>query len=194
MAQEVLMLVTIAIIGFLAGSIVTWQLRQMDREPRLWDTTKSHEVPRSAQATAPQPPPQEGGGSTASASRPSPNRRSSAPAGILRITRGLGVGRTHLIRSSETITLGRGDDVDVRIIEQGVSRLHAQITHSTDPTATNEFAIIDYSRNGTFLNGRRVNAVSSLQSGDIIQVGTTVLQFQRVRMRQQGQASAIAAG
>lgn len=182
MSQDVLLFVTIGIISFLAGSIVTWQiLRSIDQKP-LWDTTQSQEIPRSAQATAPHHAQGAQQAVTRTpASRSRTGRQSSAPVGVLRIVRGAGAGQTYLIRPAATITLGRSDDADIKIDSDGVSRLHAQITHSTDPTTTNEFAIIDYSRNGTFVNDRPVNAVASLHEGDTIKVDSTVLQFLRVR-------------
>lgn len=177
----VLLFVTIGIISFLAGSIVTWQvLRSIEHKP-LWDTTKSQKIPRSAQATAPQQAQDAQQIRRRPATRRRDSRHSSAPVGVLRIIRGVGAGHTYLIRPAATITLGRSDDADIKIDSEGVSRLHAQITHSTDPTTPNEFAIIDYSRNGTFVNDRPVNAVASLQEGDTIKVDTTVLQFLRVR-------------
>lgn len=177
----VLLFVTIGIISFLAGSIVTWQiLRSIEQKP-LWDTTKSKEIPRSAQATAPHRAERVQQVARAPTSRRHSGRQSSAPVGVLRVIRGEGTGQTYLIRPAATVTLGRSDDADIKIDSQGVSRLHAQITHSTDPTTPNEFAIIDYSRNGTFVNDRPVNAVASLQEGDTVKVDSTVLQFLRVR-------------
>lgn len=184
MSPEVLLFVTVGVIGFLAGSIVTWQLRRvLEHRPTLWDTTRWHEIPQSAQATAPHPFHE--GERKPAVQQPKPRRRpgrsSSAPVGVLRVIKGMGEGQTFLIRPAATITLGRSDDADIRINSEGVSRLHAQITHSTDPTTTSEFAIIDYSRNGTFVNDRAVNAVASLQEGDVIQIDSTAIQFLRVR-------------
>ncbi|GEM_PF-3478811 len=169
-----------ALIGFIAGSLVTWQLRQeADRKPATWDTTDAQRLLRSVQATAPQvvanllrrsrgqPRPREG--------------RRSAPVAVLRATRGLHQGETFLIRRHSTLTIGRADDADIRLDEEGVSRFHAQITHRPDPSGAAEFAIIDYSRNGTLLNGRPIKAVASLEDGDLIQVGSTTLVFQKVR-------------
>ncbi|MDQ7029390.1 MAG: FHA domain-containing protein [Ardenticatenia bacterium] len=169
-----------ALIGFIAGSLVTWQLRQeADRQPHTWDTTETQRLLRSVQATAPQVVANLLRRSKAS---PSPGRaRRSAPVAVLRSTRGLHQGETFLIRSLSTLTIGRADDADVVLDEEGVSRFHAQITHRPDPRGTAEFTIIDYSRNGTLLNGRPIKAVASLEDGDIIQVGSTTLVFQKVR-------------
>lgn len=179
--SPVLLFVTIGIISFLAGSIVTWQVLRSIEHKQLWDTTKSQEIPRSVQATAPHHAQDARHDTRMPASVRRTNRHSSAPVGVLRIVRGPRAGQTFLIRPAATVTLGRSDDSDIKIESEGVSRLHAQITHSTDPTTPNEFAIIDYSRNGTFVNDRPVNAVASLHEGDTIKVDSTVLQFLRVR-------------
>ncbi|MFC0452382.1 FHA domain-containing protein [Rhodococcus jostii] len=73
------------------------------------------------------------------------------------------------------VTVGRSHRSDVALTwDRTVSRLHAAIewrdTH---------WSIIDdgLSRNGTFVNGERLAGRRQLRSGDIIQVGTTVMTF-----------------
>lgn len=71
---------------------------------------------------------------------------------------------------TEPLILGRADGVDVQLAVDGVSRKHAKITRSGD-----ELTLIDLgAKNGTFLNGRRVD-VSPLRAGDRIQIGQAVL-------------------
>jgi len=163
------------------GSLVTWQLRGPEEQKSPgWDTTSLQRWLDKLQATAPQV--------VASLRRPAAQAnartagRRSAPVAVLRATNGLRQGETFLLRPMGTLTIGRAEDADIVLNEEGVSRFHAQITHHFDPTsAAAEFALIDYSRNGTLLNGRPVNAVASLQDGDLIQVGSTTFVFQRVR-------------
>ena len=71
-------------------------------------------------------------------------------------------------------TVGRGDGVDIRIDDEGVSRRHAQFSWGDDGTVR----LVDLgSPNGTFVNGRRIE-VRPLVDGDRIQVGSlTTLQF-----------------
>jgi len=79
---------------------------------------------------------------------------------------GQGVGSVFRLSHAET-TIGRGVSADIRINEDGVSRLHAKVVREHDGTAK----IIDLnSTNGTYVNGRRVD-VESLREGDRIRVG-----------------------
>ena len=79
----------------------------------------------------------------------------------------------------EEVSLGRAIEADVRINDTKVSRLHARIRSVTDPeTGRTDFVLEDLeSRNGTFLNGRRV-CEEELQSGDKIMVGDHILRFE----------------
>ena len=87
---------------------------------------------------------------------------------------GDGVPRMVVIRQPEVV-LGRSDDVDVRVDARGISRRHAKVVIAAD-TAT----VVDLdSKNGTFVNGKRVD-VSPLREGDDIAVGpVAVFQFTR---------------
>ncbi|MCR4316023.1 MAG: FHA domain-containing protein [Planctomycetes bacterium] len=69
--------------------------------------------------------------------------------------------------------IGRGDDADIKIEEPVASRKHCQI----EPTVDGFFKIVDLqSRNGTYLNGRKISS-SVLREGDVIKVGETTLAF-----------------
>jgi two-component system NtrC family sensor kinase len=71
------------------------------------------------------------------------------------------------------LQIGRGLGADIRILDTEVSRLHASI-HCLDGTwLVNDAG----SSNGTFLNGKPVEAVTPLHDGDQIQLGRTVLLF-----------------
>jgi len=74
-----------------------------------------------------------------------------------------------------TRTLGRRAQTDVAITwDPQVSGLHAEL-HSLG----GEWAIVDdgLSRNGTYLNGQRVNGRQRLRGGDRIRVGRTTLAY-----------------
>ncbi len=84
----------------------------------------------------------------------------------LTVLSGQAVGKVFRLTVGET-SLGRGTTADVRINEDGVSRLHAKIMREPDGTAK----IMDLnSTNGTYVNGRRVE-IESLREGDRIRVG-----------------------
>lgn len=71
-------------------------------------------------------------------------------------------------------TVGRGQENDLVLRDQWISRNHA-ILQSTD---TGEFYLIDLgSRNGTFVNGRRVSIPVTLHNGDLITFGKTEVHY-----------------
>ncbi len=66
--------------------------------------------------------------------------------------------------------LGRGEGATVRLGDLASSKSHAHLVHDASG-----WRLVDLdSRNGTFVNGERVQQVP-LQSGDRIQIGTTVM-------------------
>jgi pSer/pThr/pTyr-binding forkhead associated (FHA) protein len=90
----------------------------------------------------------------------------------LEVTAGTTKGTRYELRKVGT-TIGRGEKVDVRVLDEGVSRWHATLVYTH-----NEFRISDASANGTFLNGSRVKEYA-VRNGDKILVGETVLVFQK---------------
>jgi signal transduction histidine kinase/CheY-like chemotaxis protein len=86
-----------------------------------------------------------------------------------------GCARGARFRVSESATIGRSPDATIMLDDAEISRLHARISR-TDPGA---FLLEDLgSRNGTFVNGTRVNR-RLLALGDKIRVGPqTVLELQ----------------
>lgn len=92
--------------------------------------------------------------------------------GCLTVTRGAALGTTYKIET--TLVLGRGNDSDVDLSEDGISRRHCRLWRADDAT----FLIQDLqSRNGTWVNGQRIDK-AKLKDGDQIQVGrSTCLRF-----------------
>jgi two-component system, cell cycle response regulator len=82
-------------------------------------------------------------------------------------------GKLHKLQPVETI-VGRNADAGIRVLDPGVSRAHAKVVRGTDGLVS----IVDLgSRNGTKVNGKRVDT-RVLADGDKIKVGgTTVLMF-----------------
>ncbi len=70
------------------------------------------------------------------------------------------------------VTLGR-EDSDVNIPDAQASRRHAQLARQGAGWVISDLG----STNGTFVNGVRVTGAQSLQSGDRIRIGTSVLVF-----------------
>jgi diguanylate cyclase (GGDEF)-like protein len=78
----------------------------------------------------------------------------------------------------EDVILGRALEADVRVNDTQVSRQHARITAVREEAKKQtDYVLHDLdSRNGTFLNGRRVRR-EILENGDKIRVGETILRF-----------------
>lgn len=84
------------------------------------------------------------------------------------------IGDRHFPLVGKTFSLGRAKDNNVVFISPKVSRRHA-LVHAQGGS---EFSLVDLgSSNGTHLNGRRVIQPTSLQHGDVIQIGEQSLTF-----------------
>lgn len=71
-------------------------------------------------------------------------------------------------------TIGRSDDNNFVLPDRWISRSHAMLQRME----SGEFYLIDLgSRNGTFVNGRRVSVPVTLSNGDAITFGQTELNF-----------------
>jgi hypothetical protein len=79
----------------------------------------------------------------------------------------------HFIPRAEQTTIGRSPDNDIFLDDVTVSRKHAVLSQNG-----NEFLIEDLgSLNGTFVNRRRIEAPTRLESGDEVQIGKYRLSF-----------------
>jgi hypothetical protein len=79
----------------------------------------------------------------------------------------------HFSPQQERTTIGRSPDNDIFLDDVTVSRKHAVLVH-----ADGEFRIEDLgSLNGTFVNRRRIDSATRLQSGDEVQIGKYRLSF-----------------
>jgi len=96
------------------------------------------------------------------------------PAPCLIVIRGLNVGASCRLRDGETI-IGRGPEAQLDLHDDGVSRRHAVVRIAGGGRP--QLADLG-SRNGTFVNGRRVGEPVALEDGDKIQVSPgTILKF-----------------
>lgn len=84
-----------------------------------------------------------------------------------------GDGRSVEVRGK--LTIGRSSVNDLQINEVNVSRYHALIHHQ----AGSEYCLVDLSRNGTMLNGRRLTHTSCLEAGDTVEIGGHRMTFRR---------------
>lgn len=78
------------------------------------------------------------------------------------------------LAGSNCWTVGRGDDNSFVLPDRWISRNHAMLQRME----TGEFYLIDLgSRNGSFVNGRRVSVPVTLHNGDRLTFGQTELEF-----------------
>lgn len=79
------------------------------------------------------------------------------------------VGR--VVKIEGEVVIGRGADTDLKVLTPGVSRKHVSIAKEPgQPPVLRDLG----SRNGTYVNGKRVESVA-LRDGDRIMVGDTVI-------------------
>jgi two-component system cell cycle response regulator len=71
------------------------------------------------------------------------------------------------------LMLGRGDDCDIRIPDNSVSRRHARIEPSADGYVVGDLG----STNGTFVNDTQLAAPAPLQDGDYLRVGNCLYRY-----------------
>lgn len=82
------------------------------------------------------------------------------------------MGRRHVLGPGRLV-LGRGDDQDIRVQDNSVSRTHAVIEANTDGV----FILDQKSLNGTFVNDVPVCGAHQLGDGDYIRVGNAIFRF-----------------
>jgi pSer/pThr/pTyr-binding forkhead associated (FHA) protein len=62
-----------------------------------------------------------------------------------------------------------------RIVDPELSRFHLQIRHAEDPDR--HFAIDFQSKNGVFVNGKKIEAETVLLDNDVITIGATTIVY-----------------
>ena len=88
----------------------------------------------------------------------------------LRFISGKYQGSEFSLAGRSEVVIGRASDLDMVLAEDMVSRRHARIDASSEPTAIEDLG----STNGTFVNGEKVRR-AALKEGDRILIGTSIL-------------------
>jgi hypothetical protein len=71
-------------------------------------------------------------------------------------------------------SIGRADDVDIRLHDRSVSRRHARVIHR----GLSYFVEDCGTTNGIFVNGQKVKRARQLTTGDVLELGHTMLRFE----------------
>jgi len=75
--------------------------------------------------------------------------------------------------ASDSVSIGRADDAQVRLRDRAVSRVHARLYRQGAQWWVKPLSDM----NGTFVNGQRLRRETPLQHGDVLELGRTVLRF-----------------
>ncbi len=93
------------------------------------------------------------------------------------VVEGPDYGRVFALDKAETV-IGRGDDADLQLHDEKVSRRHLRLDLVADGQAGPRVVVRDLgSKNGMRVNGERVHD-QALSSGDKIKLGDTILKFE----------------
>ncbi len=90
---------------------------------------------------------------------------------VLRFIAGRHQGRELPLKADREYVIGRGEEADVRIDEDTVSRKHAILSLKND-----EIVLQDCSKNGTYVNGRPI-LDTLLKHGDQVHIGHTIFKI-----------------
>ncbi len=75
---------------------------------------------------------------------------------------------------SGTLSIGRAAGCEITLDDTFISQVHARVTKGQSGVVIEDLG----STNGTYLNRKKVTAPVVVQTGDVIQVGSTVLELQ----------------
>lgn len=96
-----------------------------------------------------------------------------ASEGIFTILAGTHVGETFSIEMGDIFTVGRSEEASLQISDGAISRRQCDIYRKLEGYSVQDLD----SRWGTFVNGEKISGVHSLQFGDLIKIGNTVIEF-----------------
>ena len=95
-----------------------------------------------------------------------------------------GVQHAFGLEGERALTVGRGEDVDVRLAwDPSVSLVHAEAVRMGAHWLIGDDGV---SRNGTFVNGERLKGRRRLRHGDVIRIGRTALEFNDASAERRG--------
>src|SRR5947209_17741772 len=93
--------------------------------------------------------------------------------GQLEVIGGPDQGRKFKLEEGQTLLLGRGQNTGTRLKDPQASRVHATVSVDGNRILVEDAG----STAGTYVNGRKIAAVTELRPGDVVQVGGTPLRY-----------------
>lgn len=75
------------------------------------------------------------------------------------------------------VIVGRAPECDIAVLDERVSRRHAQITGDRDELQIEDLG----SRNGTLINGNHITGRITLRDGDLVGLGAATLYVRTIR-------------
>jgi pSer/pThr/pTyr-binding forkhead associated (FHA) protein len=91
------------------------------------------------------------------------------------VQEGPGTGAQHPVDGAATI--GRDESADIQLPDKTISRRHASVRIEGETAVVEDLG----SRNGTYVNGDRLEDPRRLREGDSLQMGATVIEVRTVR-------------
>jgi diguanylate cyclase (GGDEF)-like protein len=111
---------------------------------------------------------------------------------VVKVLTGLEAGRVHVV-TTDNVVVGRGAGCDLRIDDTSLSRQHCRIRRTNGAYFVEDLG----SRNGTMVNGLRIQAPQLLEDGALVQLAaSTIIMFSQqedleVQAQQRLYASAV---
>lgn len=84
------------------------------------------------------------------------------------------------------VIIGSGEQANLQLVFQGVSRVHASLTPMKQRMIISDSA----SRNGTWVNGKRISVPTEIVDGDLLQFGSVRVLFRQGEVRETVQGHA----
>lgn len=91
------------------------------------------------------------------------------------VTEGTGTGQKFALAGCRLAMVGRDAGCSFQVIDPELSRYHLQIRHAEGEDK--HFAIDFQSKNGVFINQKKIEKETALQDGDIIRIGGTTILY-----------------
>ena len=73
--------------------------------------------------------------------------------------------------TTDRMVIGSGADADIRLMDEGISHEHAEITLDNQQIRVRDLG----SRNGTFLEGKRIDGIVIFETGQVLSLGSAAL-------------------